>query len=65
MATDVPPCPEPRVAAFEQLAFGMFVHWGLYSQLGYAVIYTSAESGAGLDELRDRLSKEATNHSAV
>ncbi len=28
------PTPEPRVAAFENLAFGMFVHWGLYSQLG-------------------------------
>jgi alpha-L-fucosidase len=28
------PKPEPRVARFERLAFGMFVHWGLYSQLG-------------------------------
>ncbi len=28
------PIPSPRVAAFEDLAFGMFVHWGLYSQLG-------------------------------
>ncbi len=28
------PRPLPRVAAFEKLAFGMFVHWGLYSQLG-------------------------------
>ena len=27
------PQPAPRVRAFEQLAFGMFVHWGLYSQL--------------------------------
>ena len=26
----VPPA-SPRVAAFERLAFGMFVHWGLYS----------------------------------
>lgn len=24
----------PRVAAFEKLGFGLFVHWGLYSQLG-------------------------------
>lgn len=30
----MPPLPEPRVAAFERLAFGVFVHWGLYSQLG-------------------------------
>jgi len=28
------PSPSPRVAGFEKLAFGMFVHWGLYSQLG-------------------------------
>jgi alpha-L-fucosidase len=28
------PTPLPHVAAFEDLAFGMFVHWGLYSQLG-------------------------------
>lgn len=30
----LPPTPARRVAAFENLAFGMFVHWGLYSQLG-------------------------------
>jgi alpha-L-fucosidase len=28
------PVPEPRVARFENYAFGMFIHWGLYSQLG-------------------------------
>jgi len=28
------PDPAPRIARFERLAFGMFVHWGLYSQLG-------------------------------
>ena len=28
------PQPEPRVARFEKLAYGMFIHWGLYSQLG-------------------------------
>ena len=28
------PEPKPYIAAFEQLGFGMFVHWGLYSQLG-------------------------------
>lgn len=28
------PQPSPRVARFEKMAFGMFVHWGLYSQLG-------------------------------
>lgn len=28
------PIPEKYVADFEQLGFGMFVHWGLYSQLG-------------------------------
>lgn len=28
------PEPEPRVAEFERNAYGMFLHWGLYSQLG-------------------------------
>ena len=28
------PVPEPRVARFERMGFGMFVHWGTYSVLG-------------------------------
>ncbi|MCP4640389.1 MAG: alpha-L-fucosidase [bacterium] len=28
------PTPEPRVARFERMAYGMFIHWGLYAQLG-------------------------------
>lgn len=28
------PLPEKRVAEFETLAYGMFIHWGLYSILG-------------------------------
>ncbi len=28
------PVPLPRIAAFEKLGFGIFVHWGLYSQYG-------------------------------
>ena len=28
------PAPLPRIAAFEKMGFGMFLHWGLYSQLG-------------------------------
>jgi alpha-L-fucosidase len=28
------PTPLPRVARFESLAYGLFLHWGLYSQLG-------------------------------
>lgn len=28
------PVPSKRVADFENLAFGMFIHWGLYSQMG-------------------------------
>lgn len=28
------PVPEPRIARFERLGYGMFIHWGLYSQLG-------------------------------
>ncbi|NLK07565.1 MAG: alpha-L-fucosidase [Firmicutes bacterium] len=28
------PKPEPRIKRFEELAYGMFIHWGLYSLLG-------------------------------
>jgi alpha-L-fucosidase len=28
------PTPEPRIARFEKLGYGMFIHWGLYAQLG-------------------------------
>lgn len=28
------PAPAPYISRFEDLAFGMFVHWGLYSQIG-------------------------------
>ncbi len=28
------PTPLPRIARFEKLGFGMFLHWGLYSQIG-------------------------------
>ena len=27
------PVPEKRIAEFEKKAFGMFIHWGLYSSL--------------------------------
>ena len=36
----------PYVQAFEQMGFGMFIHWGLYSQLGQGEwIYNRAFSG--------------------
>ena len=28
------PIPLPRVEAFEKMGFGLFVHWGVYSQMG-------------------------------
>jgi len=28
------PKPEPRIAAYEELAYGMFIHWGLYALVG-------------------------------
>ena len=28
------PVPEKRIAEFENFGFGMFIHWGIYSQLG-------------------------------
>jgi alpha-L-fucosidase len=33
MNNDIP-LPPPRITRFEKLAYGMFVHWGLYSQIG-------------------------------
>jgi len=37
------PVPEPRVARFENMAFGLFIHWGLYSLLGRGEWAQSAE----------------------
>ena len=28
------PTPAPRIARFESLGYGMFIHWGLYAQVG-------------------------------
>lgn len=28
------PTPEKRIAEFEKMAYGMFIHWGIYSQMG-------------------------------
>ena len=49
------PIPEKRIADFEKLGFGMFVHWGLYSQLGmgewtYAVHGRKMEDYQKLEE---------------
>lgn len=33
------PVPEKRIASFEKRGFGMFIHWGLYSQLGQGEDY--------------------------
>ena len=33
-AAGVVPTPAPRIARFERMGFGMFVHWGLYAQVG-------------------------------
>lgn len=33
MSQDIP-VPAPRIERFERLAYGMFIHWGAYSQLG-------------------------------
>ncbi|MEO0514873.1 MAG: alpha-L-fucosidase [Planctomycetota bacterium] len=31
---NITPTPLPRIAHFESLGYGLFLHWGLYSQLG-------------------------------
>lgn len=34
MSTLLSPSPLPRIEKFERLGYGLFLHWGLYSQLG-------------------------------
>lgn len=31
------PTPGPRIARFEKMAYGMFIHWGLFSHLGKCI----------------------------
>ena len=50
----VAPEPLPRVAAFERLAFGMFVHWGLYSQWGKGE-WVKHMYGIGTDEYMEKM----------
>ncbi len=33
MKTNIIPTPLPRISRFEELGYGLFIHWGLYSQL--------------------------------
>lgn len=40
---DSVPSPAKRIADFENLAFGLFVHWGLYSQIGRGEWVENAE----------------------
>ena len=46
------PVPEKRIAEFENFGLGMFVHWGIYSQLGQGEWIMKAE---GRCWARDRL----------
>ena len=41
------PIPEKRIADFENLGFGMFIHWGLYSQMGQGEWIQSAHGIPG------------------
>lgn len=57
------PVPEKRVADFERLGFGMFVHWGLYSQLGVGE-WTYCLHGRKMEEyqkLKDTFTAEDFN----
>ena len=54
------PVPEPRVARFEKMAFGMFVHWGLYSLLerGEWILHHSRMPEAEYRKLTERFTAE-------
>ena len=47
------PIPEKRIAEFEKMAYGMFIHWGIYSQMGMGEWIKSFRSIP--DEEYDRL----------
>jgi len=48
------PVPEPRVARFERLAYGMFVHWGVFSLMGRCV-WAMHPSRFPLEEYRQQM----------
>ena len=50
--TSVVPVPEPRIARFENLGYGLFLHWGVYSQLGRGEWVRQRENIAGEDYAR-------------
>lgn len=61
------PEPEPRIARFEQLAYGMFIHWGLYSQLGRGewVMHMEKIPRAEYRKLRDTFTAEDFDGRAI
>lgn len=54
------PAPEPRIARFERLGFGLFLHWGLYSQSGRGE-WTQFLHRIPVDEYAKRLSSFTAN----
>lgn len=61
------PQPLPRVARFEQMAFGLFLHWGLYSLLGRGewVMHHEKIPAAEYAKLRDRFTAEDFDARAI
>lgn len=61
------PIPERRVANFEQMAFGMFIHWGLYSQLGTGewTLEVHKRDRAEYEGLRDSFTAEHFDADAI
>ncbi|MCC5847477.1 MAG: alpha-L-fucosidase [Verrucomicrobia bacterium] len=51
MNSPILPVPEAYVSRFESLAYGLFVHWGLYSQIGKGEWYKKWH-GVPMDEYR-------------
>lgn len=46
------PIPEKRIAEFEKMGFGMFVHWGLYSQIGEGEWYFANGYNGTMEEYK-------------
>ncbi len=74
------PEPLPRIVRFEELGYGLFLHWGLYSQLGqgewvqfqrkiaveeYAKLFDTFDASEFDARAVARLAKESGMHYAV
>ena len=61
------PTPEPRIAAFENFGFGLFIHYGLYSlmEMGEKPMFFYRIPGEEYRELMKKFTAEQLDFRAV